>query len=156
MTLDDRDNPGVVAPPPIIFTAFLVAGLALEWLWPAAFIAAPWQYGIGGVLILLGIAVMASGVRRFRAAGTNIPTYRPTTALVTDGPYRYSRNPLYIALFLLYAGIGVAADNPWLLALVLPLFLVMRYGVIAREERYLERKFGEAYLGYKARVRRWL
>ena len=92
---------------------------------------------------------------RFNRAGTNVPTYRPTTALVTGGPYRYSRNPLYISLFLAYAGIGIVADNLWILALGVPLFLIMRYGVVAREERYLERKFGQAYRDYKASVRRW-
>jgi protein-S-isoprenylcysteine O-methyltransferase Ste14 len=105
---------------------------------------------------MLGVLLMAAGVSRFNRAGTNVPTYRPTTALVTDGPYRFSRNPLYISLFLVYAGVGIAADNLWIVGLGVPLFLIMRYGVVAREERYLERKFGQSYLAYKASVRRWL
>jgi protein-S-isoprenylcysteine O-methyltransferase Ste14 len=151
-----RDNAGVVAPPPLLFAGFLAAGFLFDALRPLAFLPDALQYWLGGALIAGGLALMTAGVSRFRRAGTNVPTYRPTTALVTDGPYRYTRNPLYISLFFVYAGIGVAADNPWLLALGVPLFLVMRYGVVAREERYLERKFGEAYVKYKASVRRWL
>lgn len=152
----EKDNPGVIARPPLLFAGFLVVGLLLEWVWPAAIFPGDWQYVVGGALVLVAGALLASGISRFRRAGTNVPTYRPTTALVTEGPYRYSRNPIYISLFLLYAGIGVMVDGAWILVLILPLFLLMRYGVVAREERYLERKFGEAYLGYKARVRRWL
>jgi protein-S-isoprenylcysteine O-methyltransferase Ste14 len=151
-----KDTAGVVAPPPLLFAGFLAAGFVLDALWPTTVFGHPWRYGIGGVLVVLGVLLMIAGVTRFNRAGTNVPTYRPTTALVTDGPYRYSRNPLYISLFLLYAGIGVVADNLWILALGVLLFLIMRYGVVAREERYLERKFGKAYLDYKASVRRWL
>ncbi len=156
MTDTAKDTAGVVAPPPVLFAGFLAAGFVLDAIWPTVAFGYPWRFWIGGSLIVLGVLLMTAGVSRFNRAGTNVPTYRPTTALVTDGPYRYSRNPLYISLFLAYAGIGVVADNLWILALGVPLFLIMRYGVVAREERYLERKFGQAYLDYKAAVRRWL
>jgi protein-S-isoprenylcysteine O-methyltransferase Ste14 len=93
---------------------------------------------------------------RFIRAGTNIPTNRPTTALVTAGPYRFSRNPIYIALTLLYLGIALAVDSAWIAGLIVPVLIAIRYGVIAREESFLEQKFGAAYRDYKARVRRWL
>ena len=93
---------------------------------------------------------------RFRAAGTPVEPYKPTSAIVSDGLYGLSRNPIYVALTLIYLGIGVAIDSPWILALVVPVLLVMRTGVIAREERYLERKFGAEYLDYKVSVRRWV
>jgi protein-S-isoprenylcysteine O-methyltransferase Ste14 len=99
---------------------------------------------------------MAAALGRFRRAGTPVCTNRPTTALVTVGIYRRTRNPMYVALTLLYAGIALAADSFWALALLAPLLLLMRYGVIAREERYLAREFGARYLEYRAAVRRWL
>jgi protein-S-isoprenylcysteine O-methyltransferase Ste14 len=156
MTDPAKENAGVVAPPPLLFAGFLAAGFVLDVVCPLAVPGGAWKYWIGGPPILLGLLLMTAGVLRFNRAGTNVPTYRPTTALVTDGPYRYTRNPLYISLFLVYAGIGIAAGNVWLLMLGALLFPIMHYGVVAREERYLERKFGQSYIDYKAAVRRWL
>ena len=96
------------------------------------------------------------GTRRFLAAGTNIPPNLPTTALVVDGIYRRTRNPLYLGTTLVYLGLSVAAGSLWAIGLVVPLLWVINTGVIAREEHYLERKFGDAYRAYKARVRRWV
>jgi protein-S-isoprenylcysteine O-methyltransferase Ste14 len=81
---------------------------------------------------------------------------KPTTALVTEGPFRYSRNPIYVALTLLYVGVALLINALWILLLIVPAVLVLRYGVIAREEAYLARKFGDAYRQYMAQVRRWL
>ena len=156
MSESPADNPGVIAAPPIVFAASILAGVLIDLVWPIALLADDWQYWIGGLLLAAGFVLVMACVTLFSRAGTNVPTYRPTTALVTDGPYRVSRNPIYVALFLAYAGIGVMADNGWMLALGVPLFIVMNIGVIAREERYLERKFGAAYLAYKSRVRRWI
>jgi len=91
-----------------------------------------------------------------KASGTNVRPDRPALTVVRSGPFARSRNPLYLALFLLLAGIGVAAASPGILAMSVPLLVVLRLGVIAREERYLEAKFGEEYLAYKRAVRRWL
>ncbi len=156
MSANEPDCPGVIAPPPFIYLGFLALGFGLDWIWPVAVLPEAAQYLVGALLIVLGLAVALASIRRFKAAGTNIPTPKPTTAIVTDGPYRYSRNPIYIGLTAVYAGIGITADAPWVLVLLAPLLLVMHYGVIAREERYLERKFGAEYLDYKASVRRWL
>ena len=93
---------------------------------------------------------------QFRKLGTHVDVRKPATALATDGPYRLSRNPIYLALTLFYLGIGVAAGSLWVLVLVAPALLVMHLGVIRREERYLERTFGAAYLDYARRVRRWI
>lgn len=97
---------------------------------------------------------MAAG--RFNAAGTNIPPTLPTTALVVDGIYRRTRNPFYLGAVLVYLGLGVAAASFWTIVLVIPLLWVINTGVIAPEERYLERKFGDAYRAYRVRVRRWI
>ena len=91
---------------------------------------------------------------QFHRAGTTFDPRKATTALITGGPYRFSRNPSYVSLSLLYVGVGIAADSIWILGLFIPTLAVMHYGVICREERYLENKFGEEYLRYKRTVRR--
>lgn len=151
-----RDAPKVIAPPPLLYLGAILLGLALDWLRPAPLLPQAWQYGLGAAAFALGGAVAAWAIANFRRAGTNVPTYRPTTALVAEGPYRFSRNPIYVGLTLAYLGVALAVDSAWMLALVAPLLAVMRYGVIAREEAYLEGKFGDAYRSYKQRVRRWL
>jgi protein-S-isoprenylcysteine O-methyltransferase Ste14 len=123
---------------------------------PGLPLAAAIRYAIGFVLALLGIAVILAGARRFIAAGTNLPPMLPTTALVTDGPYRWSRNPLYLAMLTIYLGIAIAAGSLWGLVLAVPLFGLINVAVVAREERYLERKFGDVYRQYRGHVRRWL
>ena len=111
---------------------------------------------MGGGLILIGVAIVAAGARNFSRAATPVPSNRPVRALVTTGIHGWSRNPIYVGMCLLYVGIGMAARSPWVLMLALPLVVILRYGVVAREETYLERRFGDAYRDYKARVRRWL
>lgn len=155
-----KDSSGVIAPPPLIYGAGLALGLALNWLaplplWPGD-VTRTWRWPVGAVLFTAGGVLAAWAMLRFSRAGTPIPTWRPTTALVVEGPYRFSRNPIYVALSLAYAGLGLGFDNAWLLALLAPVLAVMRYGVVAREERYLERRFGDDYRRYKASVRRWL
>jgi len=159
MTADppQPDRPDVIARPPLLFLATLLAGLALEYLvWPTALVAAPWRWIAGAALVAAGLALAVWAVRRFKAAGTNVPTPQPSLALVEDGPYRFSRNPIYVGGTLTYLGLAALADSLWLLVLLAPLLIVLRHGVIAREEAYLEAKFGAPYRAYKARVRRWL
>lgn len=152
---NQHDVPGVIARPPLIYLGFLIAGFALDFIWPVAVLPAGVQYVAGIGLIVVGVVIFASAIREFRRAGTSFRTHEPDTAIITGGPFRFSRNPIYLGFGLFFAGIAVAADNLWALALLLPVLIVIHYGVIAREERYLEAKFGEAYLGYKASVRRW-
>jgi protein-S-isoprenylcysteine O-methyltransferase Ste14 len=153
---NQRDIPGVIAPPPLILLGFLLLGLALDWLRPAPLFPAAAQYAVGAVLIVLAGALAFSAIARFLRAGTNVPTRQPTTALVTTGPYRFSRNPIYTGMILLLLGVGVMVDSAWILTMAIPFALVIRYGVIAREERYLEAKFGESYRRFRASVRRWI
>ena len=94
-------------------------------------------------------------MRQFQAQGTNVPTNQPATTLVTDGAYLYSRNPIYVGLSFLYFGVVLAIDSAWVLGLLVPLLVVMRYGVINREERYLENKFGQPYAEFKRVTPRW-
>ncbi len=145
--------------PPLLFLAALVLGFALDRLLPLP-LTHPELTSIGwtagGALVALGIAIFAAGIRNFSRADTPVPSNQPVRALVTTGIHGWSRNPIYVGMLLLYAGIGIAARSPWVLLLALPLFVILRYGVVAREEAYLERRFGETYLDYKAHVRRWL
>jgi protein-S-isoprenylcysteine O-methyltransferase Ste14 len=152
------DVAGVIALPPLIFLGFLAAAAVLEAVVPLPLLAAhafP-RYLAGAALAAGGFVMITMGTRRFLAAGTNIPPTLPTTALVVDGIYGRTRNPLYVGTTLVYLGLGVAAGSLWAIGLLVPLMWVMNVGVVAREERYLERKFGDAYRAYKARVRRWI
>jgi protein-S-isoprenylcysteine O-methyltransferase Ste14 len=153
-----RDVAGVIALPPFIFLGFLVAATVLEAIAPLPLLGthAIARYVVGAVLSLGGFVMIGLGTRRFVAAGTNIPPNLPTTALVVEGIYGRTRNPLYLGATLVYLGLSVAAGSLWALVLLVPLLWVINVGVIAREERYLDRKFGDAYRAYKARVRRWV
>lgn len=152
---------GVVGRPIRLFPAAVLVGLALDRLLPVPVpIPIPQvdvvAWSVGGALILIGLALFVAAVRNFSRFSTPLPTNRPARVLVTTGIYRRTRNPVYLGFFLAYTGIGVAALSPWILILLLPLVVTIRYGVVAREEAYLERRFGDAYRYYKTRARRWL
>jgi protein-S-isoprenylcysteine O-methyltransferase Ste14 len=151
-----RDISGVVAPPPLIFLAGLAVGFALEALLPGSSVPDTVGWILGGALLLAGIALLFSFERAFTQKKTPANPWRPTTAIATDGPYRFTRNPAYLGMALVYVGIALCSQALWVL-LPLPLVLaIVDRGVIAREERYLERKFGQEYLDFKRRVRRWI
>ena len=109
-----------------------------------------------GIVTAAGLALLVWAAMTFGRAGTDIPVNRPTSTIVEAGPYRFTRNPIYTGMFLGLIGFSIAFDSLWLLILLVPFYLVIRYGVVAREEAYLERKFGDVYRAYKTRVRRWL
>ena len=152
----NADNPGVVAPPPFIYAGTLAAGLLANRRFRLTFLPRRLARTLGPLLIVGGFVVGLLGFREMRRAETNVDPYKPATTVVTEGPYRYTRNPMYVGFTLMYLGISAFA-NALLAVLLLPgVFAVIRRGVIEREERYLERKFGEEYLQYKERVRRWI
>ncbi len=152
------DVAGVIALPPFIFLGFLVVATVLDSVVPLPVLAAYAlaRYLTGAAVAVCGLVMIGMGMQRFVAAGTNIPPTLPTTALVVDGIYGWTRNPLYLGTILVYMGLAVAAASLWAILLMVPLLWVINVGVIVREERYLERKFGDAYRAYKARVRRWV
>jgi protein-S-isoprenylcysteine O-methyltransferase Ste14 len=152
----DRDIPGVIAPPPLIYLGGLAIGFLLEAVLPGG--SFPDHLGdiLGGVLMALGAGLLAWFVSSFRKADTPLPPYEPTTALVTDGPYRVSRNPAYLGFALVYAAVALLADAPWVLAPLPVVLALIQRGVIVREERYLERLFGQDYRDFRARTRRWI
>jgi protein-S-isoprenylcysteine O-methyltransferase Ste14 len=157
--VSDTATAGVVARPPLLFLAALILGFTSDRLLPLPLTLPDGglvSWTVAGSLILIGLALAAAGIRNFSRAATPVPTNEPTRALVTTGIHSWSRNPIYLGLLLVYGGIGIAARSPWILVLALPLVIILRYGVVAREEKYLERRFGDAYRDYKARIRRWL
>jgi protein-S-isoprenylcysteine O-methyltransferase Ste14 len=150
------DHPGVITPPPVIYGTGLIAGALIDLAQPLPLATDPTRWIIGVILIALGLALAISSTSRFRRAGTNVQPHKPSTTVVTTGIYAVSRNPIYLGLTALYVGLAFVANTWWAVILLPAVLITMRYGVIAREERYLEAKFGDAYTTYKARVRRWL
>jgi protein-S-isoprenylcysteine O-methyltransferase Ste14 len=146
----------VVAPPPAVFLLAYVVGLAINHVVPWSLGSAPALLWVGGALAVVGLWFAGGAAILFRRAGTDLDPGTHARTLVTDGPYRWSRNPIYVGMTLGYAGIAVATHDVWplvLLAIVLPL---VHYGVILREEQYLAERFGPEYVRYRERVRRWL
>jgi protein-S-isoprenylcysteine O-methyltransferase Ste14 len=145
-----------MACPPLAFLAALGLGLFLHWWMPVRLLPALFSRPLGAVLCLASIAVGIGGSVTMRRAGTNVRPDRPVTALVTGGPFRFSRNPLYLSLTALYLGITLLCDALWPLATLVPLLAVVHWRIVLREERFLEAKFGDEYRAYKTRVRRWI
>ena len=154
----EQDSPRVRFPPPLVFVGVLLIGLGAErFLQLRNFgLDQVTSIGFGVALVLVGFAIGLAAVRSFNQAGTRPEPWRASTGIVESGLYRWSRNPMYLGMALAYAGFALAFDGPIALILLPVPLLVVRTQVIAREERYLEAKFGSAYLDYKRRVRRWL
>jgi len=154
---DTADTANVIVRPPIAWALAVLVGLTLQWVVSLPFMPASVPAGwIGGIVFVLALALFAWAIATMTRAGSNVPTNLPTTTIVETGPYRFTRNPIYLGMFLGLVGLAIAFDNLWLLAMLVPFTLAIRYGVVAREEAYLERKFGDAYRQYRARVRRWV
>lgn len=152
------DTPGVIAPPPLLFLGALAIGAALDFglLRFSTGLPGWFRFGVGAVLAAAAVGLAAGALLRFRRAGTAVEPWRPSTALVTDGVYRFTRNPIYLAMALLYVALALAMDSAVVLVLLPPVMALVQVGVIAREERYLERKFDDEYRRYRAAVRRWV
>ena len=149
----DTANRGVLRPP-LVYAAGIGLGLLLHSAWPLELASGARLFG--GATVLIAIALFLSALRALRIAGTPVPGDRPTTAIVRTGPYRFSRNPIYLAFSLLHLGIAGWVNSLWLLTTLVPAAALMSFVVIPREERYLERRFPSEYPAYRAAVRRWL
>jgi isoprenylcysteine carboxyl methyltransferase (ICMT) family protein YpbQ len=152
-----KDRAGVIAPPPLIYLGGLLIGLAVNRWWRPCpiFGTDGWRWS-GLALIVAGVALAVAARRALLAAETNINPFKPTTSIVNSGPFGFTRNPLYLALTLIYLGLTLVANTWWCFPLLVPVLLLIHFGVVVREERYLERKFGDSYRDYRLRVRRYL
>ena len=148
-------NLGLVRPP-LVYLSAIGLGLAVHALWPVHLV--PWWLGtaVGVLLTVAALALFSSAVRTFQTAGTPIPGNQPVTAFVRSGPYRVSRNPIYLAFTLFQLGLALWVNSLGLLIMVIPAVALMSFVVIPREERYLEKRFPSEYATYKDSVRRWL
>jgi protein-S-isoprenylcysteine O-methyltransferase Ste14 len=148
-------TPGVLVPPPLLYAVPLAAGLLIHYWWHLPLVPGRAAVPLGVACVFLGL-VGFPAVLAFRRARTSPNPFRPSSALVTTGPYRFSRNPMYVGITLLYVGVAVWVNTVWPLLFLPVILIVMHYGVVVREEAYLERIFGDEYRQYARRVRRWL
>jgi protein-S-isoprenylcysteine O-methyltransferase Ste14 len=153
---DDQDNSGVRVPPPLIYLLALLLGLVLDRRLHVPFLSHGVARVLGWPLVGGGLALVVWFARTMQGADTTLRTDKPVSSLVQNGPFRYSRNPGYLSLTMLYAGIAILRNALWAILLLPLVGYVIQGKVIEREERYLERTFGEEYLAYKRRVRRWV
>ena len=150
---------GIRAFPPLIAAIGIVIGLALTFAYPVPIVddnARRSLFGLGVVFLVIWLGLAISANVTFRRKGTPVNPYAPTTALATSGPYKFTRNPMYLGLVLMTVGFALVMNSMWLILLAVPVMLALRNLVIVHEERYLEEKFGDDYRAYLKRVRRWL
>ena len=148
-------NFGLVRPP-FVYLGSIGLGLLLHWFWPVKLLPAAVNVPIGVIVVLAAVALFISAVRTFRKAGTPVPGNQPTTTIVRAGPYRFSRNPIYLAFTLVQIGLAAWVNSLSMLITLIPAVALMSFVVIPREERYLDARFPAEYLPYKRAVRRWL
>jgi len=153
----DENSAGVRFPPPLVYGGTLIVGLAMGRFFghPGLWISHYFERSIGMMLAVAGIGIMLTAANMFRAAGTEVKPWKASSLLVTDRVYRWTRNPMYLGMTLIYAGVALWFDSLVALLLLPPLVYFIQQEVILREERYLEARFGQAYRDYKAGVRRW-
>jgi protein-S-isoprenylcysteine O-methyltransferase Ste14 len=141
--------------PPIIFLCAILLGIALNWAWPFHFVSSNVRL-LGPLVTACAVVLFLLSYREFRRAGTSVQGSKRSTVIVRTGPYRFSRNPIYLAFILLVLGLSVWLNSLWLLVMLVPPVAIIALLVIPREERFLERNFNGQYSSYKAQVRRWL
>lgn len=152
------DHPNIIIFPPIILVTTVLLGCLLQWLSPCELlggISQTWRAATGWIVLITGMSLAALGRRALMRLGTNVSPLRPTTALATEGIFRWTRNPLYSGGSLMMFGIALVFAIDWLFVLIPPSLLILHFGVVTREEDYLERKFGDRYRRYKLEVARY-
>lgn len=156
MPTPQTDSAGVGFPPPLAFLLALIAGVFLQFIWSVPFL--PWRTGVmaGLPLMALGLLFILSAAWQFRRSDTPLPPWETATAVVVSGPYRFSRNPIYLGMALIHVGLGLFFASLWIVLSVIPVLWWVQQRVILAEEAYMQAKFGKVYGAYRDRVRRWL
>ena len=154
--LDPTDNAGVLAPAPVFFGVAVATGFLLEWLFPTSLLTFPYSAAVGLFLVAASVILVVFSVVPLVRARTAFDARKPTTSVVTEGAFGFSRNPTYVSLATLQVGLGFLSQSLWVIITTVAAVAITHWGVVLREERYLDRKFGGEYRGYAARVRRWL
>lgn len=150
-------HPRLLLPPPVYLAATIALAVGLQYVWPLDWLLGmPWRLLAGAACCTLALALALWAMLRFRAAKTHVEPHKATTALVRSGPYRFSRNPIYLGFLLLTAGLALLVANPWGLVLLPLLWAALRYFVIRVEEAFLLQRFGDAYADFRTAVRRWI
>ncbi len=152
---EHTENAEVAFHPPILLLLSIGLGFAARWLAPAEFLPRVWAVAAGPVLVAASFGLFIWAASTMHRGSASIPTNKPTNSLVVKGPFRFSRNPIYLSMVSLLLGVGIWANSLWFIGLAALAVVLLDWGVISREERYLGRKFGDEYLTYKGRVRRW-
>jgi len=154
---EERDGADVRIPPPALYLVAVVLGVVLHWLWALGFArGSSLRIALGVAVICGGIAILGSAFSVFHRIGQHPDPRKPTPTIARDGPYRFTRNPMYLGGSLIQMGLGVALGNAWIVLLLVPTVALIHYRAILPEERYLEEKFGDEYTSFKVSVRRWL
>ncbi len=154
--MTDQQSDGVAVPATHIYIVCLLIGLALDYFWPMPVLPPMVQYGAGGILVVAGVLLFVLTMREFSRANTSPRNRRPTTAIITTGPFNLTRNPVCGSMTMMFIGIAAVIDGLWILVMVVPAILIVHFFVILKEEAFLEREFGDTYRRYKNTVRRWL
>jgi protein-S-isoprenylcysteine O-methyltransferase Ste14 len=154
--VEPSDSPGVRVPPPAFYALAILGGYVLNRRWPLPLANGRAALAVATALTVASLALMISSIGNFRRSRTSIVPIRPATALVISGPYRFTRNPMYVGLAVLTVALGIFMNSWWPIVLLIPVLIAVRAFVIAPEERYLNRRFGADYVGYTQRVRRWV
>lgn len=154
----ESDHPNIRFPPPLLYAGVVAGGQLLGQRWPLPLdgVGVTASRVAGSAVLAVGAGLMLSAVQRFRHHGTSLLPIRPASRFVADGPYRFTRNPMYLGLTTIAAGVGLLLGNGWVLALLVPAAVVADVAFIRPEERYLDRRFGEDYRAYRTVVRRWI
>ena len=154
--MEKNDNPGVKLAPPIVYLGLGLIGVGMEYVIPLSIgIDSPSNYlGVG--VIIVSIVSLGFMFKLFKRYETEIDPWKTTSKIITTGPYKYSRNPVYIFACGVPIGLGIAFNTYWALFAFIPALIIVYYTAVKKEEKYLETKFGQEYLDYKAKVRRWL
>jgi protein-S-isoprenylcysteine O-methyltransferase Ste14 len=159
MSTGENDVAGVIARPPLILLAAVVAGLICDYLFPSNYIAQTTRglrYVSGGIALVAGLVFLGTAANEMRRVGTNIPTWEPTLEIATEGIYGRSRNPIYVSFMFFMIAFGLFFSSDWTFVMLVPFALIIHFGVVLREERYLLARFGQDYASYKATVPRYL